>query len=91
MALLGSLVVASVLAFMAVIGVPFTVVLYESINRVVENVSHSAFAVLAIVGTVLLIDPKRFSCLPSIEPPQSRYPCSSSFSYGFFLGAIHSL
>lgn len=87
-ALLGLLVVAGVLAFMAVIGVFFTFVLEESINRVVEDVSPIAFSILAIVGAILLTDQKGFSRLPSFEPPQSRYPSASAFSYGFFFGAI---
>ncbi|WP_243645187.1 cytochrome c biogenesis CcdA family protein [Natrarchaeobius chitinivorans] len=87
-ALLGLLVVAGVLAFMAAVGVVFTYVLQESVNRVVADVSPVAFAVLAVVGGVLLVDPTRFSRLPSFEPPQSRYPAASAFSYGFFFGAI---
>ncbi|MFC7072078.1 cytochrome c biogenesis protein CcdA [Halovenus rubra] len=87
-AVLGSLVVIGVLAFMATIGIVFTVVLEESINTVVEDLSPIAFGVLAVVGAVLLIDPKGFSRLPAFEPPQSRYPSASAFSYGFFFGAI---
>jgi cytochrome c-type biogenesis protein len=87
-ALLGLLVVSGVLAFMATVGVLFTFVFQESINRVVEDVSPIAFGVLAVVGGVLLVSPKGFSRLPSFEPPQSRYPAISAFSYGFFFGAI---
>jgi cytochrome c-type biogenesis protein len=87
-ALLGVLVVAGVLAFMAAVGILFTVVFQASVNSVVENVSPYAFAVLAVVGGVLLLDPKGFSRLPSFDPPQSEYPAVSAFSYGFFFGAI---
>ncbi|MWV38671.1 cytochrome c biogenesis protein CcdA [Natrialba sp. INN-245] len=86
--LLGLLVVAGVLAFMAVVGVVFTYLLQESVNRVVADVSPVAFAVLAVVGAVLLVDPSGFSRVPTLEPPQSRYPALSAFSYGFFFGAI---
>lgn len=87
-AVLGLLVVAGVLTFMAAVGVIFTFVLAESVNTVVEDVSPLAFGLLALVGTVLVVDPKRFSRLPVIDPPQSRYPTASAFSYGFFFGAI---
>lgn len=87
-AVLGVLVVAGVLTFMAMVGVLFTVVLQESVGRVVEDVSPLAFGLLAIVGAVLVVNPKGFSRLPSFEPPQSRYPGLSAFSYGFFFGAI---
>lgn len=86
--LLGVLVMGGVLAFMAALGILFTFVLQESISAVVADVSPIAFTVLAVVGTVLLVDPKGFSRLPSFEPPQSRYPSASAFSYGFFFGAI---
>ncbi len=85
---LGGLVVAGVLAFMAVIGVLFTFVFQESVNRAVEDISPIAFAILAIVGAILLVDPKGFSRFPTMEPPQSRYPGLSALSYGFFFGAI---
>lgn len=87
-ALLGSLVVVGVLSFMLAVGVLFTFVLEESVTRVVDDISPVAFAILAVVGAVLLADPKGFSRLPSFEPPQSRYPSVSAFSYGFFFGAI---
>jgi cytochrome c-type biogenesis protein len=87
-AVLGLLVVAGVLTFMAAVGVVFTFVLAESVNTVVEDVSPLAFGLLALVGAVLVVDPKRFSRLPVIDPPQSRYPTASAFSYGFFFGAI---
>lgn len=86
--LLGLLVVAGVLAFMAAVGLLFTYVFRAPLNRVVEDVSPLAFAVLTAVGAVLLVDPNGFSRLPTFEPPQSRYPSASAFSYGFFFGAI---
>ncbi len=69
---------------MAAVGVVFTYLLQESVNRVVADVSPVAFAVLAVVGAVLLVDPSGFSRVPTLEPPQSRYPALSAFSYGFF-------
>lgn len=87
-ALLGVLVVVGVLTFMATVGIVFTVLLEESINTVVEGLSPIVFGILAGVGAVLLVEPKGFSRLPSFEPPQSRYPSLSAFSYGFFFGGI---
>jgi len=86
--LLGLLVVAGVLSFMGIVGFLFTFVLGESIGRVVSNVSPYAFALLAVIGAVLLVNPKGFSQVPTFEPPQSRYPAATAFSYGFFFGAI---
>ena len=62
--------------------------LEESIGRVVTDVSPIAFVVLAVVGAVLLVNPKGFSRLPSFEPPQTRYPSATAFAYGFFFGAV---
>ncbi|WP_290818641.1 cytochrome C biogenesis protein [Halovivax sp.] len=85
---LGALVTAGVLACMALIGLVFSAVLQTSLTRVVETVSHAAFAVLAVVGAILLLDLGVFSRLPAIEPPHSAHPSVSAFGYGFFFGAI---
>jgi cytochrome c-type biogenesis protein len=87
-ALLGVLVVAGVLSFVGLVGAVFTTVLQESLTGVVAVVSPVAFGVLALVGVALLFDLEVFSRLPTVEPPQSRYPTVSAFAYGFFFGAI---
>lgn len=87
-AVLGGFVMAGVLLFMALAGLLFTFVLGESINRVVEDISPIAFVILFVVGAILLISPKAFSRVPTVDPPQSRYPGLSAVSYGFFFGAI---
>jgi cytochrome c-type biogenesis protein len=87
-ALLGLLVVAGVIAFMATIGVVYTFVLGEAVNDAVETFSPVAFWILGGVGLVMLTRPTLFSGLPAVEPPQSEYPALSAFSYGFFFGAI---
>lgn len=87
-ALLGVLVVAGVLTFMAIVGVVFTAVLGSSVSSAVESLSPVAFVMLAIVGAVLVVDPAGFSRLPSVEPPHSRFPTVSAFGYGLFFGAI---
>lgn len=87
-ALLGGLVVAGVVAFMALIGIVYSVILGEAINDAVETLSPVAFWLLVGVGVVMLVDPTLFSRLPTAEPPQSRHPAASAFGYGFFFGAI---
>ena len=87
-ALLGVLVLAGVISFMAVVGVIWTFVLGEGINQVVETISPAAFVLLSVVGVVLLVSPAGFARLPSVEPPHSKRPHVSAFGYGFFFGAI---
>ncbi len=86
--LLGALVVAGVLSFMGAVGGVWTLAFGAGVADAVETVSPVAFAVLAVVGAVLVVDPKAFSRLPSVEPPQSSRPNVSAFGYGFFFGAI---
>ncbi|GAB3671800.1 cytochrome C biogenesis protein [Halopiger thermotolerans] len=86
--LLGLLVVAGVLAFMGALGLVWTTVLQRSISDAVTVLSPVAFAVLAVVGVVLLVAPNGFARLPTVEPPHSRYPTLSAFAYGFFFGTI---
>jgi cytochrome c-type biogenesis protein len=85
---LGVLVVAGVVAFMALVGVVYTLVLAEAVNSAVETFSPIAFWILVAIGLVLLVNPALFSRLSTVEPPQSTYPSASAFSYGFFFGAI---
>lgn len=87
-ALLGLLVVAGVLSFLAIAGLVVATVLQTSMTLVVEAVSAPAFAVLAVVGAVLLVSPNAFARLPTVEPPHSRYPTLSAYGYGLFFGAI---
>lgn len=87
-ALLSVLVALGVVAFMAAVGVVFTTVLESSLTGVVETVSPVAFGVLAVLGVVLLADLHPQSRLPTVEPPQTRYPALSAFAYGAFFGAI---
>lgn len=87
-AALAVLVALGVVAFMAAVGVVFTTVLETSLTGVVETVSPVAFGVLAVLGVVLVADLHPQSRLPTIEPPQTRYPSLSAFAYGAFFGAI---
>lgn len=87
-AVLGVLVVAGVVSFLAVVGLVWTVLLGTSVTGAVDRLSPIAFGVLAVVGAVLVVAPHGFARLPSVEPPHSRYPTLSAFGYGFFFGAI---
>jgi cytochrome c-type biogenesis protein len=87
-ALLGLLVVLGVVSFMTVIGLLYSLVLGSAVNDAVRTFSPIAFWLLAVVGVVMFVNPAVFGRLPTAEPPQSRYPSVSAFSYGFFFGAI---
>lgn len=86
---LGILVVAGVISFMAIAGFLFVVVLGAGIEGgFVGRFGPWVFAVLGIVGAVLLVDPAGFSRLPSIEPPHAKHPHVTAFGYGFFFGGV---
>lgn len=87
-ALLGVLVVAGVLSFLAAVGFVVTMVFQRSLTGVVETVSPVAFAVLGGVGAVLLVAPRAFARIPTVEPPRTKYPALSAYGYGVFFGAI---
>ncbi|MFB6206924.1 MAG: cytochrome c biogenesis protein CcdA [Haloglomus sp.] len=87
-AALGGLVALGVIVFMAAVGILFTTLLEVSLTAVVEAVSPPAFALLAVLGAVLLLDLHPQSRLPTVEPPSTRYPSLSAFAYGAFFGAI---
>ncbi len=87
-AVLGVLVALGVIGFMAAIGVLFTTLLETSLTAVVEVVSPPAFALLAVLGVVLVADLHPQARLPTVEPPQTRFPSLSAFAYGAFFGAI---
>lgn len=83
--LVGVLVSAGVLVFMAGIGLLFTTVLQQSLSRVVQYVSPIAFGVLTVVGVMLMlgITPKR-----KVRPVLPSRPLAGAFLYGVFFGAI---
>lgn len=87
-AILGGLVALGVIVLMGSVGIIFTTILETSLTAVVEMISQPAFALLAIFGIVLIADLHPQARLPSIEPPQTRYPSLSAFAYGAFFGAI---
>lgn len=87
-AVLGVLVALGVIAFMSAVGILFTTLLETSLTTVVERVSPPAFALLAVLGVVLMADLHPQAALPTVEPPRTRMPAASAFVYGAFFGAI---
>jgi len=85
---LGGMVALGVIAFMTAVGLVFTTLLEQSLTGVVSVVSPMAFALLAVLGVVLVADLHPQSRLPTAEPPQTQYPSLSAFAYGAFFGAI---
>jgi cytochrome c-type biogenesis protein len=85
---LGALVGLGVILFMAVLGLIFTTILESSPTALVGTVSPLAFGLLALLGTVLLLDLHPQSRIPTIEPPQTDHPMLSALAYGAFFGAI---
>ncbi|MFT4890543.1 MAG: cytochrome c-type biogenesis protein [Halobacteriales archaeon] len=87
-AALGILVALGVIALMAALGILFTTILETSLTAVIGSVSPPAFALLGVLGLVLLADLHPQARLPTVEPPQTRRPALSAFAYGAFFGAI---
>jgi cytochrome c-type biogenesis protein len=81
----GLLVTAGVIAFMALVGFLFTYVFEQSIGQVIQVISPIAFAVLFVIGILLMFDVK-FS--RQVRPLRIGNPYVSAFVYGFFFGAI---
>jgi len=85
LAWIGVFVSAGVITFMALLGLVFTTVLQSSLQRVIGVVSPIAFAVLAVIGVLLMagVHPYR-----KVRLPELKNPLLGSFLYGFFFGAI---
>ncbi|MHB1355533.1 MAG: cytochrome c biogenesis CcdA family protein [Anaerolineae bacterium] len=83
--LIGVIVSAGVLVFMAIVGLLFTTLFQRSLSRVIAIVSPIAFGVLAIAGVLLMlgITPKI-----KVRPVLPNKPLLGAFLYGLFFGAI---
>ena len=84
-ALFGLVVVAGVIVFMAVLGLVFTMLLQESLTKVIGVISPIAFAAMAVIGVLLMFNVK---IQRKVRPNKLRNPYVSAFFYGFFFGAI---
>lgn len=81
----GFVVTLGVISFMGLLGVVFTTLLQESLQRAIGIVSPIAFAILAVLG-ILMMAGVEIHHKVRIREPKS--PLLASYLYGFFFGAI---
>lgn len=86
--LFGFIVTAGVITFMLLLGLLFTTILKISLTKVIGIVSPIAFAILGIIGIILVLDIDVGKYLPTGKAPTSSNPFLDAFLYGFFFGAI---
>jgi cytochrome c-type biogenesis protein len=81
----GLLVTLGVIAFMALLGLLFTTLLQQSLQRAIGVVSPIAFVILAVIGVLMMsgVEIRR-----KVRLPEPKNPTLASFTYGFFFGAI---
>ncbi len=85
---LGLAVVAGVTATMAAVGLVFSTLLELSLTAVIAVASPIAFAVLAVIGALLVLDVDFGRLLPSVRAPTGGRPLPTAFGYGAFFGLI---
>ncbi|WP_406660640.1 cytochrome c biogenesis protein CcdA [Methanolobus sp. ZRKC3] len=86
--LFGFIVTAGVITFMLLLGLVFTTILKVSLTKVIGIVSPVAFAILGVIGVILVLDIDIGKYLPTGKAPTSSNPFIDAFLYGFFFGAI---
>jgi len=84
----GLLVVAGVISFMLALGLIFSTLLQASLTSVIEIISPVAFAILGLMGVVMMLDMDFQSYLPSKSTPEFENPLVNAYGFGFFFGAI---
>jgi cytochrome c-type biogenesis protein len=82
----GLVVTAGVVSFMAVLGLVFTTLLQQSLQQVIGIISPIAFAVLAVVGVLMMSGTLEIH--RKVRLPEPANPLLASYLYGFFFGAI---
>jgi len=82
---IGLVVTLGVITFMGLLGVVFTTLLQESLQRVIGIVSPIAFAILALIGVLMMAGVELRRKVRLLEP---KNPLLASYLYGFFFGAI---
>ncbi|MDZ4168109.1 MAG: cytochrome c biogenesis protein CcdA [Coriobacteriia bacterium] len=85
LALTGLVVTAGVVSFMLILGLVFTTLLQESLQQVIGVISPIAFAILAVIGVLMMagVEVRR-----KVRLPEPKNPLLASYLYGFFFGAI---
>ena len=86
--ILGLIVTAGVITFMAIIGVVFSTFLRVSLTKVISIVSPIAFGVLAVISILLIFHIDMGRLFRSVRVPQTKNPVPGAFLFGFFFGAI---
>lgn len=81
----GIIVTLGVISFMGLLGVVFTSLLQASLQRVIGVVSPVAFAILAVIGVLLMAG---VEIRHKVRLPELKNPLLTSYLYGFFFGAI---
>ena len=81
----GLVVTAGVVSFMAVLGLLFTTLLQQSLQRVILVVSPVAFGILAVIGVLMMAGVEIHH---KVRLPEPKNPLLASYLYGFFFGAI---
>lgn len=81
----GIVVTAGVVTFMAVLGLLFTTLLQQSLQRAIGVVSPVAFAILAVIGVAMMAG---LEVHHKVRLPEPKNPLLASYLYGFFFGAI---
>lgn len=87
-ALFGVIISGGVIIFMLLFGLIFTTILQVSLTKVIGVISPIAFGILIIISSLLILDIDVGRLLPTIQTPITHNPLVSSFTYGFFFGAI---
>ncbi len=81
----GFVVTLGVISFMGLLGVVFTTLLQESLQRVIGIVSPIAFTILAVIGVLMMAG---VEIRHKVRLPEPKSPLLASYLYGFFFGAI---
>ena len=86
--LLGLAVVAGVVACMVAIGLVFSTLLELSLTGVAGIASPIAFALLAVIGVLLLFNADFSRLFPVVRAPSTSRPLLAAFGYGAFFAFI---
>lgn len=87
-AFFGVIISSGVILFMVLVGLLFTTILQVSLTNVIGIISPIAFSILLIISLFLIFDIDTGRFLPKIHTPAVKNPVISSFTFGFFFGAI---
>lgn len=81
----GLVVTAGVVSFMGILGLVFTTLLQQSLQRAIGVISPIAFGVLLVIGIAMMAG---LEIRRKVRLPEPKNPLLASYLYGFFFGAI---